>query len=659
MRIYPVSQNSAISFKRQLTKAEEVEMQKVTAEAKQILGNTGNSVLIVHDACLPQSPAKNIGVANIFSDDSASFFEFAKSYWGINTVQMLPQGEFTRKSSSGMVCAYTYSALGLNDSLISAEALTQPKWKNLLTEKEFKEIVVANNKFDKSTMVNYENINGENSVFQKMLRKAFSRFMALDENDPLKKEFAEFKNENADWLKPKALYAILKKQNGGKDFYDWDSEFDKTLFEVNEDFSPTRQTERIIEILRSDPGEAEFLNFRQFLAEKHLQEGRDNLHKQGLRLFGDVPINFSDDEKWANPSAFRKDYYIGSNDWKASCLDYHSLSNEHSPSALLLKRKVELAARRYDGLRMDAGWMYINPRMVNRNTKLVERLDLGDTVLNMIEKEVARVKGASFSSEDITYELKAGVEEFSMFRGAELRPEVAKRVAILESEYLNSGWGFNEHYRNVAGFKPEGYILGVGDHTAQPLSQIALNLADEVESSKSQIPIRVFRRDGHAKVLADIFGDSVEYLSKPMNFVQAKFADIMGAKHNFVFFMDSLGRTARFDSQGLNATDNYRFKITDNYREVYHRNLQQGLGLNLPDALLKAFEKAGLTERHADLYGKLKEYSKILKEKDVAQVVEKAPHVSNGKLGYALCVLTCVAGALILGSALFNKPKEN
>lgn len=656
MRIYPVNQYSNLSFKRQLTKAEEMEMQKITTQAKQVLGNTGNSVLIVHDACLPQTVSRNVGVANILGEDSSSFFDFAKTYWGVNTVQMLPQGEFMKKGRDGMTCAYAYSALGLNDSLISAEALTQPKWKSILLPKEFDEIVASNNRFDKATMVNYDNINDKNSVFQKNLRKAFSRFMALDKNEPLKQEFEQFKTENADWLKPKGLYAILKKQNGGKDYYNWDSELDKTLFESSENFSLDQKNARIMEIIASDPAEAEFLNFRQFLAEKHLQEGRANLHEKGMRLFGDIPINFSDDEKWANPLAFRKDYYIGSNDWKASCLDYHSLNNDASAASHLVKRKFALAARRYDGIRVDAGWMYINPRMVNRNTRLVERLELGDTVLNMLEKEVAKVKGAEFNPEDISYELKAGVEEFSMFKDGKLRPEVAKRVAILESEYLNDGWGFNEYYRNVAGFKPEGYIFGVGDHTSQPLSQIALGLPDGVESFKSGSSAKVIRRDEHARVLSGVFGDSVETLSHPANFVRAKFADIMGAKHNFVFYMDSLGRTSRFDAQGLNDSDNYKFKIAENYQKKYHKNLQQGLGLNLPDALAKAFEKAGLREKHADLYQKLQEYAQILKEKDVAQVVDSTSNVSRGRWGYVACILACVSGALMLGSALFSKP---
>ena len=58
-----------------------------------------------------------------------------------------------KKGRAGMTCAYGYSALGLNDSLISVEALTQPKWRKILLPQEFDEIVASNNKFDKATIV--------------------------------------------------------------------------------------------------------------------------------------------------------------------------------------------------------------------------------------------------------------------------------------------------------------------------------------------------------------------------------------------------------------------------------------------------------------------------------------------------------------------------
>ena len=70
MKISPIAATQSLSFKRRLTHAEETEMAQVNARAKELLGNTGNSVLIVHDACLPQSAAKNTGVANILNPES-------------------------------------------------------------------------------------------------------------------------------------------------------------------------------------------------------------------------------------------------------------------------------------------------------------------------------------------------------------------------------------------------------------------------------------------------------------------------------------------------------------------------------------------------------------------------------------------------------------
>ena len=66
MKVAPIC--DSVSFKRRLSSAEEREMVCATAQAKELLGNTGNSVLIVHDACLPQAKGVNTGVGNILAE---------------------------------------------------------------------------------------------------------------------------------------------------------------------------------------------------------------------------------------------------------------------------------------------------------------------------------------------------------------------------------------------------------------------------------------------------------------------------------------------------------------------------------------------------------------------------------------------------------------
>lgn len=644
------SQNS-INFRRHLSSAEEKEMAQINAQAKEILGNTGNSVLLVHDACLPQSAPKNTGVANILNNESQNFFDFAKTYFGINTIEVFPQGEYVRKTKSGLVCAYSYSALGLNDSLIDSESLTSNHWHHILSKKEFKEIVDANRAKSRITTVNYENINSKNSVFDRNMRKAYCRFLALDSSDELRQNFERFKLENAGWLTPKAVYHIIKKENNGKDWEQWQSSLDKQLYHSRSAYSQSERQARINGVLSEHRSEADFYKFKQFVAEKHLQEGRELLHEKGLKLFGDMPIKFSKDEMWANPEAFLFDYHVGANDWRASCLNYYALRDENSAASNLLKLKASLAARRYDGTRVDVAWMYVKPKMIKNSTGEVERIDLGDSALKLISDEFERVQGPRFSAQNIIHEFKAGSEDFSMFSGGTLRSDISSRVAILESEHLSKSWGHYDYYFKTLGMSADSGILGVGDHTSQPLAQIAAGMRDSVASAKEGND--VVRIKTQAPVLAELFGDSVENMMKPAEFIRAKFADIMSAKHNFVFYMDAFGRTSRFDSQGLNGRENYRYKIPNEFKEQYHQAVQKGFALNLSDTLAEAFERAGLDKNYPKLYEKLCEYAKKLKEKDAKEFIVKFENHSNnvdwkklGIIGTSACAVTGLALAL-------------
>lgn len=646
MKIAPVTPN--LSFKRRLTISEEKEMERVNAQAKELLGSTGNSVLIVHDACLPQGAGRNTGVSNILTPDASAFFDFAKTYFGINTVEVLPQGEFMRKHDSGLVCAYGYSALGLNDSLIDTESLTTPKWKKILRPEEFKEIVESNRAVDKASTVNFENINSSNSAFDKNLRKAFGRFIALTPDDELKVAFDKYKKENEAWLTPKIVYRALEKENDGKDFREW-PRIDQELYSSKSAFPADMRQARIDSLLARDPKEAEFFRFKQFLADSHLEEGCEILHQKGLKLFGDMPIKFSRDEVWANPEAFLRGKSVGANDWAAPCLNYQALSDENSAAAKLLRLKAGLSARRYDGTRIDVSWMYISPKITDKATGQVEHLDLGDTALKIIEDEYKRVQGANYSPQNIIHEFKAGGSDFSMFRGGVIRPEVASRVAILESEHLHSDWGYADYYFKTLGMSADSVIFGVGDHTAQPLRQIALGLVDRVAEDKGEGP--VIRINTQGPVLAKIFNDTPENMMRPENFIRAKFADIMGAKHNFMFYMDPLGMISRFDSQGLNNYENYRFKIPTDYQAQYHRALQRGCALNLPDVLAKAFEKAGLADSHPEIYKKLCNFGAILKEHETFTSGDKLD-LKNTSNGLGLKKWGLIGGAACAVAAL-------
>ncbi len=655
MKILPITPTnySKMSFKRQLTPAEEKEMARINAQAKDLLGNNGNSVLVLHDACLPQAPNTNTGVSNLLNKESDSFFDFAKTYFGINTIQVHPQGEYiNRPRKNKLVCPYSYSAFGLNNSLIDLETLTKESWRQLVKPEELAKVVEANNDTNREYLVNYENINNPNREFQKVIRKAYERFSELSETDDLKIQFKNFKTKNKEWLEPKVLYQYLQKINNGKHHSFWERDIDVNLYNNSVYDEKVLRAQREI-YLNECKDDAEFYMFKQFVADSHLSQARENLHAKGLKLFGDMEINFAQDEIWACPKAFLTTHYIGANDWKAPSLNYYELGDENSAAAQFLKRKVAFMAERYDGIRFDASWMYISPALKNATTQQSVSINLGEQVLDMMEKEVKSVQGDAFNPENLIHEFKAG-SEFPMLVHGEVRPEIASKITILESEYLNSHWGSFDYFQNQLNWSKDKCIMGVGDHTSQPLVQMALGMDDAVEFAKSGRKLN--QKAVQAPILAEMFSDTVENMSKPANFIRAKFADIMCAKHNFIFFMDALGRSARFDSQLLNGHDNYRYKISADYKADYHKAIERGHALNLSDALAKAIEKAGLKESNKELHANLIKFAQLLKQNENEEIAEKVgKNTSNFSIKKVGIVGGLVLAIASLGGLILHK----
>ena len=108
-----ISAINNVTFGRRLTPAETQEFQQVQQEAKKLVGQTGKSIFIVHDACLPQSATKNTGVSNLVAKESQDFIKFMKPLLGFNIVEVLPQGQVANSLGSGLYCAYSGTAFSL------------------------------------------------------------------------------------------------------------------------------------------------------------------------------------------------------------------------------------------------------------------------------------------------------------------------------------------------------------------------------------------------------------------------------------------------------------------------------------------------------------------------------------------------------------------
>ncbi len=558
--------NNTINFQRRLKPKEEGEYSAVLKEAKEKIGNKGKSILIVPTSSLPQEKQNNTGIGTLNQKESEKFFDFAKKYWGINEIQIQPVGQY--HCWQGQYPIYSGTSMDLGNHMIDI--------KSHCTQEEFAELVKANN--DCKT-INYTNIVDKYSKQEEILRKIYSR----EKSNP---EFINFKTENSKMLEPKALYRALTEINHTHNYKQW-NDIDKNLYSLPQ----IEREKRIAEIYKIKDKEIDFYKFKQFLAENDLKKAKNELNKKGLKLNGDMICGFSFDEIWSHPNAFFKDKTMK---WDLLALDLNSKEAEQ-----FIREKVNNYAKRFDGLRIDASWTYIQP---------LDK-DYEDKILNIIDDEIKKVKGADFDLHNIMHEFAASAEEFSLYKNNELRPCVKDRVKIYTSDWLSNDWGTNESFLN-RGWKPDSFIIGATNHDSKP-----------IKVSEQQ-----------AEVLSKILKIPKEKLMNETEFIKAKFAEPMMAYNNMIYYRDALAISGD--------------KISADFENAYFKNLETGKGFNPMDALEKSFRAKGLDKTEPELFKKIVKYRKILENK-------KTSH-------WKIAGLAIGAGILIsAGFVLFQNKNKN
>ncbi len=531
--------NNNISFQRLLKPAEESDYKQTLEKAQTKAGNQGKRILIVPSSSLPQSDTNNTGVGNLASEEGIKFFDFVKKYWGINEIQILPSGQY--HNDMGHYPVYSGTSMDLGNHMIDIKAH--------VSGSEFKEIVNANQLKEKT---NFSNVVDINSAQEKILRKLY-------QNMSDKKEFEKYKAENFQRLEAKGIYRALRTIYGNADYKKW-SETDKDLYLL----TPEKRAARVKEIYKQKGEEIDFYMYKQFLADSDLKRAKEKLNTKGLKLNADFICGFSYDEVWSHPKAFTPNASIG---WGLPALNFDCKDAEK-----LLREKIDFYAKRFDGLRIDAGWTYINQP---QNEHFFKYYD--DKILKIIEDEVKKVKGNGYNSENIMYEFSADSEKFNIHNGKVLKPYIASRNQIRTSAHLSKDWGTNEAFLN-RGWRRNNFILGATNHDSP-----------QIKPNKEQ-----------AEVLAKILKIPKSKLAGKKEFLRAKFAEPASAYHNMIFFRDAL------------CLDETNSRIPADYEKYYEKLLEDKNGYNPMDALEKTFRAKGLDKKERKLYRKIVKYRKIL-----------------------------------------------
>ena len=607
---------STVSFQRRLKPSEEAEYRNVLKEAKEKVGNIGHSVLVMPSSSLPNGLNHNTGCGNMLNNESKEFFDFAKLYWDINYVQLLPEGQFARRNNGYK--PYSGSSLDLGDQLINLDLLTTKEYGNLLEKKDIENIVKQNLRSDKDIHINYDNTLSKSSPTNKALKKAFEELIKEDtpEKKDILKEIEKYSTENAEWLSRKSLYQALSLKNGISDSRLWNG-IEGNLYDLEK--VTDSQREQIIKSIKEVPEykkEMDFYVFKQFLADKHLAKAKKVLNDKGIKLSGDMQVGCSFDETWMFPKAFHKEHNTL---WGLNAINY-----ENPEGREFLRLKVKNFAKRYDGIRIDASWLYSKQYLERKSDMERSFKDYHSEILDIIDDEIRKVKGSDYNLNNVMHEFEAAPDMFSIYTEQGLRPEAVNRTKIFKSEYLNHEWASVDAFRN-RGWNENSYMIGATNHDT-------LSLKDLYKKES----IRKAQSEELSKILK-IPADKIQTLPE---FMQAKFAEPVRGKHSMFFFSDALNLDEAFHIEGTN--DMYRLKVPHDYQDKYFKSLEKGEGLNMMDALQKAFVSEGLDKKDPKLYKKIKKYNKILQSKESKIFSAKKLYLMGGLAIAALSVVVII-----------------
>ncbi len=131
---------------------------------------------------------------------------------------------------------------------------------------------------------------------EELLDKAWSRFQRVRRGD-LRREYDEFRLEQASWVDDYALFRALKARFGGACYVEWPAEFAE------------RHQSALAEARRELEDEIDRVRFAQFLLSRQGERLKEYAHSKGVALVGDLPFFVSPDSSdvWANPEFFLLD----------------------------------------------------------------------------------------------------------------------------------------------------------------------------------------------------------------------------------------------------------------------------------------------------------------------------------------------------------------
>ncbi len=594
-----------VSFGRALTSIEKEEFQKLQKKARKEL-NIDKTAATIFDFSVPSSK-NDTGIGTSFSKDAQELGAFLKSMAGVNAIQLQPQGQISNYIRS----PYSGTGFSLGMHIIDLNKLADDDYENLLSEKDLKTSYM--HRVQNHDSVDYDNVFSTDGQ-KAMLQKAYKRFLKLDSSSPLKQEYESFKKENSYWLENDALFEAAAVANNSSDMETW-PDIDKYLFDKKDG-----NAERIAQLkyVTDDKGNnvVDFEEFVQFIADKQQKQSKKEFNEQGIDIYGDCQIGFSQKDLWAHRSAFKSKYEfgcdIGNNNYScwSPAINFDKLNSD---AGELLYNKFNLFFKRYNGVRIDAAWQLIKPKICKpivgndkkpiydtKGNKLGSELNpqpvIPDNGQKIIKDIVLRAADNNKVPHDKVFLELLGGNSYDAL-------DAVKHLGatlIHITRYASDNWGRVKYYEShgnnkYQNMRPGQYIIGPGTHDDD-------SLVDRIKYKQLNLN----------NLASDLHLNKQELNDSPAAASSAVFAELFTTKNQFATLPDILGSERRFNTPNTKE-GNWIYRAPVDFEREYFQNLNKGMGLNIADAYSKAL-KAKNHGHSSSLTQKLDKFAQILKE---------------------------------------------
>lgn len=289
------------------------------------------SGVFLHISSLPSE----YGIGNIGSAADA-FFDFLEKS-GMTWWQICPMGP----TGYGDSPYQSFSAFAGNPYFIDLSELVE---NGLLDESELEPLKnLPHDRCDYGAIYN---------LAPDLLRRAATRWKKSGNGE---KKFVKFCADNADWLDAYALFTALKREFGGKPWYEWDKKFASFNSAKNAEISEAAREESFA------------VKFSQWVFFDQFERFKAKAKKAGIGIFGDLPIFVAEDsaDVWSNAEIFElnkdgtarnvagvgPDYFSADGQlWGNPLYDW---KNKKAEVYEFWRRRVSAAVKMYDAIRFD------------------------------------------------------------------------------------------------------------------------------------------------------------------------------------------------------------------------------------------------------------------------------------------------------------------